>query len=187
VRNKVKRVIVASSDAAIGYWDAERPFSPDYLPIDEDHPRYPQDPYSLSKTFSEDLCAAFTRRSGLQTVCLRPCWIWLPDEDQGYREALDHPERRWRGLWVYVDVRDLARAFCLALTAPELPPHSVCYVSAADVLAREETLALVDRYHSDVTRVDRSRLTGFKSAIDCSRAEKLLGFIPQYTWRDYFK
>jgi nucleoside-diphosphate-sugar epimerase len=187
VRNKVKRVIVASSDSAIGFGFAERPFHPDYLPVDEDHPRYPQDPYSLSKAFSEDLCAAFTRRSGIQTICLRPCWIWLPDEDLEDKEAVDHPERYWKGLWGYVDVRDAARAFCLAVAAPELPAHSVCYVSAPDVLAREETLTLLDRFHPDVTRIDRSRLSGYKSVIDGSRAEKLLGFTPQHSWHDYIK
>ena len=187
VRNNVKRVIVTSSDSAIGFGFAERSFSPDYLPIDENHLRYPQDPYSLSKAFSEDLCAAFTRRSGLQTVCLRPCWIWLPDEDQGYKEAVDHPEQRWKGLWVYVDVRDVVQAVSQALTVKELPPHSVCYVSAADVLAREETLALLDRFHPNVPRVDRSRLTGFKSVIDTSRAEKLLGYKARYSWRDYLE
>lgn len=187
VRNKVKRVIVTSSDSAIGFGFAERPFSPDYLPIDENHPRYPQDPYSLSKAFSEDLCAAFTRRSGIQTVCLRPCWIWFPDEDLGYREAVDHPERRLKGLWVYVDVRDVVQAVSLAITASELPPHSVCYVSAPDVLAREETLALIDRFHPNIPRVDRSRLTGFKSVIDGSRAQKLLGYKAQYSWHDYLE
>lgn len=184
-RTGVRRVVIASSDSAIGFGFRQREFGPDYLPIDEDHPRYPQDPYSLSKAFAEDLAVAFTRRSGLQTICLRPCWIWFPGQDEGYRAALDDPRLHWKGLWVYVDARDAARAFRLAAEAPNLPDHAVCYVSAPDLAAREETLALIDRFYPGVPRIDRARLAGHRSVIDGSRAERLLGFRPEHSWRDW--
>ena len=88
-------------------------------------------------------------------------------------------------MWVYVDVRDAARAFRLAAEVPELPPHSVCYVVAADLAAREETLALIDRFYPNVSRVDRDRLVGHRSVIDGSRAERLLGFRAEISWRDW--
>ncbi len=187
VRNKVRRVVVASSDSALGMTFRERDFGPDYLPLDEDHLKYPQDPYCLSKAFAEDLAAAFTRRSGLETICLRPCWIWFPGQDEGYRGAVDDPGIHWKGLWVYVDARDAARAFRLAAEAPGLPDHAVCYVSAADLAAREETLALIDRFYPHVPRVDRARLMGHCSVIDGSRAERLLGFRPEHSWRNWLE
>lgn len=186
-RAGVRRVAIASSDSALGFGFRQRDFGPDYLPLDEDHPRYPQDPYSLSKAFAEDLAAAFTRRSGLQTICLRPCWIWFPERDEGYRAAVDDPRLHWKGLWVYVDARDVARAFRLAVEAPDLPDHSVCYVSAADLAAREETLTLIDRFYPGVPRVDRAHLAGHRSVINGRRAERLLGFRPQYSWRDWIR
>lgn len=185
VRTGVRRVVVASSDSALGFGFRQRDFGPDYLPLDEDHPRHPQDPYSLSKAFAEDLSVAFTQRSGLQTICLRPCWIWFPDQDEGYRAAVDDPHLHWKGMWVYVDARDTARAFRLAVEAPNLPDHDVCYVSAADLAAREDTLALVDRFYPGVPRLDRARLAGHRSVIDGSRAEWLLGFRPEHSWRDW--
>ncbi|MFH1929201.1 MAG: NAD(P)-dependent oxidoreductase [Chloroflexota bacterium] len=185
VRAGVKRVVLASSDSAIGFGFREQDFDPDYLPVDEEHPRYPQDCYSLSKAFAEDLAIAFTRRSGLQTICLRPCGIWIPGECERYRAALDDPSLHWRGMWVYVDVRDAARAFRLAAEVPELPAHTVCYVAAADLAAREETLALIERFYPDVPRVDRDRLSGHRSVIDGSWAERLLGFRAEHSWRDW--
>jgi len=153
--------------------------------VDEDHPRYPQDCYSLSKAFAEDLAIAFTRRSGLQTICLRPCGIWVPERREKYRVGMDDPSLHRTGMWVYVDVRDAARAFRLAAEVPELPEHSVCYVAAADLAAREETLELIDRFYPNVSRVDRERLSGHRSVIDGSRAEQLLGFRPEISWRDW--
>lgn len=185
VRAGVRRVVIASSDSAIGFGFRERDFGPEYLPLDEDHPRYPQDPYSLGKAFAEDLSAAFTRRSGLQTVCLRPCMILFQERIEDYRRALSNASFRSKPLWVYVDARDAARAFRLAAEVPDLPDHVVCYVTAADLTAREKTLELLDRFYPDVPQVDRARLTGYRSVVDGSRAERLLGFRAEYSWRDW--
>ncbi|MFH1929199.1 MAG: NAD(P)-dependent oxidoreductase [Chloroflexota bacterium] len=185
VRAGVRRVVVASSDSAIGFGFRERDFGPEYLPLDEDHPRYPQDPYSLSKAFAEDLSAAFTRRSELQTVCLRPCMILFQERVEDYRTVLSDASLRMKGMWVYVDARDAARAFRLAAEVPDLPDHVVCNVTAADLTAREETLELLDRFYPDVPQVDRARLGGHRTVVDGSRAERLLGFRPEYSWRDW--
>ena len=40
-----------------------RPFSPEYLPIDEEHPIRPQDPYATAKWFGELLCERAVERS----------------------------------------------------------------------------------------------------------------------------
>ena len=178
-------MVIASSDSAIGFGFRERDFGPEYLPLDEDHPRYPQDPYSLSKAFAEDLSAAFTRRSGLQTVCLRPCMILFQERIEDYRRALSNSSFRSKPLWVYVDARDAARAFRLAAEAVDLPDHMVCYVSSPDLLASEETLTLIEQYYPDVPQVDRQRLSGHSTVVDLNRAEQYLGFKAEYSWRDW--
>src|SRR5919201_47143 len=40
----IKRVVSASSNAVVG-WSYSQNFMPDYLPIDEEHPLRPEDPY----------------------------------------------------------------------------------------------------------------------------------------------
>ena len=42
----VPRFVNVSSETVPGYFFPERPFLPDYLPVDEEHPLRPQDPYA---------------------------------------------------------------------------------------------------------------------------------------------
>jgi hypothetical protein len=53
VRWKVSRFVNISSETVPGFFFPERPFLPDYVPVDEEHPIRPQDPYALSKYFGE--------------------------------------------------------------------------------------------------------------------------------------
>ena len=51
----IKRVVQASSINAIGCgWSIDE-IHPQYFPIDEDHPRITNDPYSFSKQMVEDI------------------------------------------------------------------------------------------------------------------------------------
>src|SRR2546428_5606621 len=45
----IRRVVSASSSAAMGWVYREHDFLPEYLPLDENHPMAPQDSYGLSK------------------------------------------------------------------------------------------------------------------------------------------
>ncbi len=128
LRAGARRVVAASSECALGPGFQERELDLHYLPLDEKHPRYPQDPYGLSKAFTEDLCASFTRRSGLETICLRPTYIWFPGspDEAHYRRVVDNPRLCMKGLWTYVMAQDMATAFRLAAEAPQLPTHAVC-------------------------------------------------------------
>ena len=64
-----------SSETAPGWFFAERPFLPDYLPVDEEHPLRPQDPYATSKVFGEQLMDAAVRRSDVRCISVRPSWV----------------------------------------------------------------------------------------------------------------
>ena len=48
VRFGVPRFVNVSSESIVGNFFPERPFLPDYVPVDEEHPLRPQDPYALS-------------------------------------------------------------------------------------------------------------------------------------------
>jgi nucleoside-diphosphate-sugar epimerase len=67
----VARVVVASSINAIGYFFGSVPFELDYLPVDEEHPKFTSDAYSFSKQVTEDIGAYFWRRDGISNTCLR--------------------------------------------------------------------------------------------------------------------
>lgn len=184
VRWGVSRFVHVSSETVPGFIFAEREFLPDYLPIDEEHPVRPQDPYALSKYFGEQLMDAAVSRSDICCISLRaPRVVCEGNYERNLgdlvrdRSALP-PER-----WGYVDVEDLADAIRLSVES-DLPGHEVFYVSADDnpggwPLAEE----IVQRHGGRVVARETSRQDA--SPISRERAKRLLGWEPQRTWRDY--
>lgn len=63
VRAGVKRLIFSSTAAVYG--------DPQYVPIDEQHPKAPINPYGCSKWMVEQVLQDFDRAYGLRSVCLR--------------------------------------------------------------------------------------------------------------------
>lgn len=86
----IKRVVQASSINAIGCAYNTTDVVPAYFPIDEDHPHYTTDPYSLSKQLDEDIAAYFWRRDGISSTSLRFPWVY-PGE---YHKSEDYLELR---------------------------------------------------------------------------------------------
>lgn len=67
----IKRVVIASSINAFGYYMGVKDFSLRYFPIDEAHPGFTSDPYSFSKQINEEIAAYFWRREGISGLSLR--------------------------------------------------------------------------------------------------------------------
>jgi nucleoside-diphosphate-sugar epimerase len=182
----LRTLVAASSINALGITMAERPFSPQYLPIDEEHPRLPQDAYSLTKLIDEEILAALHRRTGLRTIAIRPPLMLYGDpaaEGPSVRERLDHPERGARVMWVYCDVRDLAAGFVLAVESETLG-NEAFFLTADDALAREPLAELMPRYVAGTEEMARG-LTGTSPAVVSTKAKRLLGYEPQHSWREY--
>lgn len=179
----VRRVVHASSDSSYGLVFRRVDFSPEYLPLDEDHPQKPQDAYGLSKQVGEEIARAFTRGYALETVALRICFVWFPHLAESYRSlTVDPGERKWiNGLWLYNDARDVATAFRLACETPDLR-HEDFLISAEDNGTVFDTLELVGQYYGRVPM--RKKLRGRESLVDYSKAALILGYRPRYSWQD---
>ena len=54
---------------------------PKYLPIDENHPVAPNNPYTHSKYLAEELCSFYAREMGVQTIVLRPFNLYGPGQE----------------------------------------------------------------------------------------------------------
>ena len=113
---------------------------------------------------------------------MRICWVWFPDRPEAYRGPTQDPDSWWRGLWVYNDARDVARAFRLAVETPGLACERLC-ISAADNGTSVDTLALFRRHYGDVPV--RKRIEGRQSPIDWSRAAERLGYEPEHSWKEW--
>jgi UDP-glucose 4-epimerase len=69
----VGRVIYFSSINALGCVGGHRP--PEYLPIDDFHPRHPMTAYQLSKHLAEEACHSYSERYSIVTICFRPVFV----------------------------------------------------------------------------------------------------------------
>jgi nucleoside-diphosphate-sugar epimerase len=170
----VGRVAIASSTSANGMVFARRPVSPVYVPVDEDHPFVGSDPYALSKQVDEATAATMHRRHGYQVVALRISNT-APMAEQVVRaaQAARDPAETASQLWAYLDARDAALAFALAIER-DLPGCHVINVMAPDTISLELTADLLARFHP--TSVVRRPLPGRNVPYDLTRARELLGF-----------
>src|SRR5439155_14950443 len=154
-------------------------FVPDYLPMDEDHPLRPEDPYGLSKEIGETIARSYALK-GLETVSLRPSGVVAPEELEAIKKAGGRKPSGFQA-YSYIDARDLALAFRLAVVRP-VPGATVMFVVADDSTIVEPLCELYPRIKLSIGD-KASGLTGSRAAYDNARAKKLLGWKPVRCWR----
>lgn len=186
VRAGVERFVFCSSDSTLGFVFMRRWHLPDYLPVDEGHPLRPQDPYGLSKLVGEEICRSFTNGHGIETICLRPAYVWSPERAEQIRRLTEEPEQLSRMLWAYNDVRDVAQAFRLAVENRLLPPHDVFFVTADDNGTSVPSRELIRRYLPELARF-AAKFRGRASLVSNAKARRVLCYRPQHSWREYFE
>jgi len=183
VRFGVSRFVNISSETVPGFFFPERSFLADYVPVDEQHPIRPQDPYALSKYFGELLMDAAVRRSDIRCISIRPCWV----QHEGNYERNLGPQVRDRSVlsanfWSYIDLYDLADAIVLAVQS-SLPGHEVFYIASPDNVGGP-LAEMVRKHYGDgieIRPLDRKDASG----ISCAKAKRMLGYAPKRSWRDY--
>jgi nucleoside-diphosphate-sugar epimerase len=174
----VRRFAVAGSVNATGLLLNPRHPRPARYPVDEDAPPDVADPYSLSKQADELTARAVASRFGATVVVLRLPLVVLPRAASRLREYQAGRVGECAGDgWGWIDARDAAEAFRLALTADVAGFH-VVHVAAPTVFSDTPTEELLDRYAPGVPRV--RAFPGRAAPIDTGRAERLLGFVPRY-------
>ena len=185
VRWGVPRYVNVSSETVPGFFFPERPFLPDYAPVDEEHPIRPQDPYATAKYFSELLMDAAMRRSDIRCLTIRPSWVqWEGNYAHNLAPALRDPEAEpSASLWAYIDVYDLADAMRLAAESG-LGTHEVFYIASPDNHANRPLEQLVRHHHGDRIPL-RELARPDASGISIAKAQRLLGYDPTRSWRDY--
>jgi UDP-glucose 4-epimerase len=184
VRFGVKRFVYVSSESIVGNFFPERPFLPDYLPMDEEHPLHPQDPYALSKAFGEQLMDAAVRRSDIRAISIRPSTVHNADNyESNLGKQVRDPSNLSANFWSYIDADDLADALVLAAES-DLPGHEVFYIASPDNAGGHDFAEILHRYYGDaielrpLSRVDAS-------GISIEKARRLLGWNPTRSWRDH--
>jgi nucleoside-diphosphate-sugar epimerase len=169
----IERVCLASSINAIGGAFSRAPRY-DYFPLDEEHPTYAEDPYSLSKWVLEQQADAFARRfERMRIASLRFHWL-LPSRARAEEITARAGDMGSRHLWAYTNTAAACRACLLAITA-DFSGHEVFYIVAPQSVAAAPSLELARAYYPDTPiRGDLGDRAGFFS---CAKAERLLGWV----------
>lgn len=168
----ITHVCQASSINATGAVFSRNPRF-DYLPLDERHPTYNEDAYSLSKWICEEQGNSIARRYEKMTIAsLRFHWI-VPDREHALHQGSELSQWVHKQLWGYTNIEAAARACLLSLSA-EYKGHEAFQIVAPRTMVTTPSLELAKQFYPDLPI--RSDLSGTAGFYDCRKAEHLLGW-----------
>lgn len=170
----IMRICQASSVNAIGGEYSAWP-QYDYLPLDELHPSYNEDPYSLSKWVCEAQADSLARsHSDLAITSLRFHSLVAERATFAKDESSQDAEvNAAKELWGYTTIAGAARACLLAVTAAP-KGHTVLYTVASRTRSEERSETLRRRFFPDVPL--RHQLVSNQAFFDCTKALRVLSW-----------
>jgi len=182
----IGKIVMASSVNAVGAVFSKGITPRPYFPVDEDHPTFSEDSYSLSKWLGEEMADAFVRRrSGNVQIASMRFHGLMERERQAALNAEPEPrggtEINAKHFWGWSDIEEAARACVLALEV-DFGGHEAFFINGEDTSTDEPTESLVKSLYPDAEI--RTPMPGNATAISVEKAKRLLGWEPKATWRD---
>ena len=179
--HRVRRVVSSSSAFGMGWAHDPAAFVPLYLPLDEDHPMMPFEPYGLSKQVGEDIGQMIARSSGTSVVSLRFTNIPLPEVVAEFPWSAPTPANPLTlVMWGYADADDVAEAHVLAVDA-DIQGHEAFLLAQPPSRFSEPTTELVRANFGERVEI-RDGLEGNASVISTLKAQRMLGWTPRRDW-----
>lgn len=187
----LESVVLASSINVLGCAYQDEPVEVCYLPMDEEHPVTPRDPYAIGKHAIEITADGFGRLADAPSISsLRYPWVATEEEIretfveqdrslEGLREAWHHTTRDV--MFSYLHMDDGAEIARLAMEAA-FDEHERFWAVAADTTAEVPSERIVAEFYPDVEV--RDSIPGTETLISIEKARALLGWEPAHSWRD---
>jgi len=165
---KVERVLVTSTSEVYG--------TAQYVPIDENHPRQPQSPYSASKIGADCIAESFYRSFDLPVTIVRPFNTYGPRQSaraviptiitqllNGADQIQLGDVRPTRDL---LFVKDTAEAFMAIARCAELIGHEVNIATQSEISVQDLAQTIIDQIRPQATIVtDHVRMRPDKSEV----------------------
>lgn len=184
---------LASSINAMGSDHQKRDPYVEYLPVDENHPRTPDDIYGIAKHAMEITADGFGRRpdSSLTISTLR--YPWVANETE-IRERFAEADRSmqalrdngvpggYNALFSYLHIDDAATVARKAIEA-DYVGHESFWTVASDTTMSVPTEILTAEFFPQSEC--RTEFEGHEAMINLSKAERLLNWTPNHSWRNY--
>ena len=178
----LRRVVFSSSAFGMGWAHDGNAFVPLYLPLDENHPMMPFEPYGLTKQVGEDIGRMIARNSDTTVVSLRFTNVALPEVQDEFPWPAPTPEHPLTlVMWAYADARDVAEAHVLALDA-QIEEYEAFMLAQPSSRFAEPTIDLIRHNFGDRVEI-RDGLDGTASVISTAKAQRMLGWTPRHDWR----
>ena len=178
----LRRVVYSSSAFGMGWAHDGNAFVPRYLPLDEEHPMMPFEPYGLTKQVGEDIGRMIARNSDTTVVSLRFTNVALPEVQAEFPWPAPTPENPLTlVMWAYADARDVAEAHALALDAV-IEEYEAFMLAQPSSRFTEPTIDIVSANFGDNVEI-RAGLEGTASVISTAKAQRMLGWQPRHDWR----
>lgn len=172
VENNIMRICQASSVNAIGHSYSRNPRY-DYFPIDEQHPNYSEEPYSLSKWICEAQADAFARRfEDISIASMRFHWV-VPERATAAQHFTRGSGDVGKHLWAYTRFDAAADACLKSLSAP-FKGHEAFYIVGPDTTVEDASRDLAAEFFPNVEI--RGEFAGNRSFFNSSKAERMLGW-----------
>lgn len=188
----IRRLLITSTSEVYG--------TARYVPIDEQHPRQPQSPYSASKIAADALALSFHRAYGLPVTIVRPFNTFGPRQSSravlptiitqiasGMRRVSIGSRDPTRD---FLFVRDTCRGFIELANCDAAIGHEVNIATGSEISIGDAFDLIADIMSPDVTAVeDEQRLRPAHSEVlrlcgDCTKLTALTGFKPTVGFRD---
>lgn len=172
----ITNVVWASSETVYGI---PYPGGPQYVPVDEEI-EAPQWSYSLSKLMGEKLAEQFARwNPQAKIIGLRFSNVQEPQDYANFPGFDSDARSRHFNLWTYIDARDAAQAIRLSLEAKLTGAHVFGIANSNSVMSKAND-KLLDEVFPGTPR--KRPLKPNESLISIEKAERVLGYKPQYDW-----
>jgi nucleoside-diphosphate-sugar epimerase len=188
----VKVLVHASTMSTLGISPriGDLPIPIKTMPVDETHPVWSENTYSLSKNVNEETLLAFSRAYPIRTVALRMMAVQYPHRagqaaagpPGPYTPGNAAPPRpNYFEVWEYVDARDAASAYRLAIEAGQLDRFEAFFV-ATDRASTEEHRELARRTYPHLA-AEAEKMGSDDLILTIRKAREKLGYAPVHSWR----
>ena len=181
MNQNLHRVVFSSSAFGMGWAHDPSAFVPLYLPLDEEHPMMPFEPYGLSKQIGECIGEMVARSTTTSIVSLRFTNVVSPEQQAEFPWDAPTPEiPRTLVMWGYADPRDVAEAHVFGLEA-DISGHEAFLLAQPTTRFRESTIDLIQQNFGNKVEI-RGKLEENASVISTAKAQRILGFKPRLGW-----
>lgn len=167
--------------------------SPQYLPVDEQHPTGAHNPYAQSKLMGEELCHAYWRDFSVPSCILRPFNIYGPGQPDSFlipeiirkaqEGAIHLKDGRPRRDFVFVEDVVSAYIACIGLGSDGVDTFNI---GSGESFSVEEVAQFVaeDLDCGDVSFSEEQRLNEvLETVANIEKANSLLGWMPNVSFR----